>query len=380
MASADDNCYSITVRPEDLLLACVAYSRPEMLALDKIISLHSQNALVLDAEVEQSKSIADLPVELLLRIRAELQSSLFASLKAEVAAALEQYQAALVEGICQDCFWWNSDVYGSDVWTWVENGYRGACSCAIVGDIDPRSPSETKRHVLRKFQGIDIGTRGSWLRAYIQRTYLDEKTSAWNFARGILAQFGCKHRFERPQSQYPSTAPATTSPMPTVPENNTTTTAMSGQPEVKKTPRRITSCDFGALVRILQRPERSESEESEITLRRLLRELDLKAPADDEPSIALQSSATRFVDKIHRRTACSRHFLAQRGPACNCMDCLALFAAPTASLKSYAFVSSRSLPSSRLSCILPSVPSRRTLTSVAFCAASVAYLVARVVF
>ncbi|KAL5535703.1 hypothetical protein ACEPAF_3797 [Sanghuangporus sanghuang] len=292
--ATDDDCYSLTVRPEDLLLACVAYSRPEMLALDKIISLHSQNALVLGAEVEQSKSIADLPVELLLRIRAELQSTLFASLKAEAAAALEQYQAALVEGICPDCFWWNSDVYGSDVWTWVENGYRGACSCAIVGDIDPRSPSETKRHILRKFQGIDIGTRGSWLRSYIQRTYLDEKTSAWSFARGILAQFGCKHRFERPQSQYPPSAPAATSPMPTVPEDTTTTTAISGQPEVKKTPRRITSCDFGALVRIFQRPERNESEEPEITLRRLLRELDLKAPADDEPSIALQIANHRF--------------------------------------------------------------------------------------
>lgn len=292
---ADDDSLSVTVRPEDLLLASVAYSRPEVLSLDKIIELRSQNAL--DTSAEQAKSIADVPVELLLRIRAELQSSLFAALKKEAAAALEQYQAALVEGICPDCFWWNSDVYGTDVWTWVENGYRGACSCAVVGDIDPRSPSETKRRTLSKFQGLDIGTRGQWLRAYIQRTYLDEKTSAWSFARGVLAQFGCRHRFERALSpQCPSSAATTAiGPMPTVPEESTTTTAVSGQLESKKTPRRITSCDFGAIVRIFQRPERNESEEPEITLRRLLRELDLKAPADDEPSIALQSENFFFL-------------------------------------------------------------------------------------
>ncbi|EJD03762.1 uncharacterized protein FOMMEDRAFT_19119 [Fomitiporia mediterranea MF3/22] len=367
--TASDDAY-IMARPEDVLLACVAYERPEMRTLDNVISLHSRNALVLDNSAKSATSVLNLPAEILLRIRSHLQSELISSLTEDAAAALEEYQSALVEGICPDCFWWHTDVYGPDIWSWIENGYRGACSCAVVGDLDPRTPSEAKRRVFEKYQGFDIGSRGQWFRAYVQRTYLDDDTTAWRFARDVLTEFGCRHRFERNSIQLPQLAAAASE------------SVISGEAP-KKTPLRTTSCDFGALVRIGQNQQRAASEEEPATtFGRLLRELEFKVPADDEPSIALQSSAARFVDKIHRRTACATHFLAQRGPACNCIDCLALFAKP-ASLTSYAFAR-RSLSSTTRSRLpsppsLPFSPLYSTLTSVALGAASIAYLFARVV-
>lgn len=280
MSTNDDN--SITVRPEDVLLASVAYSRPEMLALDNIIALHSQNKLVLDAAMNDKTTIQALPAEILLRVRAQLQTALVASLAEDAATALVDYESALVEGICPDCFWWNTDIYGEDLWAWVENGYRGACSCVVSGDVDPRTPSENKRRITAMFEDVEITTRGQWLRQYLARTYLGKKdTTAWQFARGVLDEFGCTHRFERKPSAIAAAAAAASAQADAT---------LSGEPK-KEAHRRNTSCDFGALVRVSQSAQRSSTEESAITLRRLIRELDLKAPAEDEPSIAIQNQS-----------------------------------------------------------------------------------------
>ena len=109
--SSDDIDVTLPVRPEDILLASVAYNAPEMRSLDSII-----------AQREQSTAVTPLPVEILLRIRSNLQQELFKSLAEETSRALVEYESTLVEGLCADCYWWNSDIYGQDVWAWVENG------------------------------------------------------------------------------------------------------------------------------------------------------------------------------------------------------------------------------------------------------------------
>ena len=71
----------------------------------------------------KARSIASLPTDLLLRVRSHLQTSLLQQLAAEATTALAQYGAALVEGLCAGCLWWNADVYCNGVRAWVEAGY-----------------------------------------------------------------------------------------------------------------------------------------------------------------------------------------------------------------------------------------------------------------
>ena len=120
----------LVARSEDVLLACVAYNRPEMRALDALIRLCSSGdlrvSLLASATTSEGKarSIASLPTDLLLRVRSHLQTSLLQQLAAEATTALAQYGAALVEGLCAGCLWWNADVYCNGVRAWVEAGYR----------------------------------------------------------------------------------------------------------------------------------------------------------------------------------------------------------------------------------------------------------------
>lgn len=120
----------LTARPEDVLYASVAYTRDEMQAFDHIIALHSSGSLQLDpAHDLNTKSILSLPVELMLDIRHHLHRSLTERTRTEAAGALAAYEDALVHGLCADCFWWNFDMHGADVWDWVKSGYREACHC-----------------------------------------------------------------------------------------------------------------------------------------------------------------------------------------------------------------------------------------------------------
>lgn len=331
----------LLARPEDVLLAAVAYTRPQMLVLDDLIA--SQSA---------AKATLVLPNELLLHIRSDLQSLLVSQLADEATAELFEYESALVEGLCTDCYWWNTDVYGSDVWSWVEHGYRGACACLIAEDtssvpskpsfgrprassvsslaeheLDPRHPSPSKRRIQATFSGIQIESRGQWLRTYISRTYFGGEP-AWRAAKRILADLGCAHRFERANPNTASDAPLSSpraAETGTVNEVNVatavtdagtempalTTTAAETvvalppaaalnafspahsdtESDLKKAAHRRAPrpCDFGALIKIVQAPSspRSLEEDASVTLDRLTRELCLRPFSDnsEEPRI-----------------------------------------------------------------------------------------------
>ncbi|KAI5124106.1 hypothetical protein M0805_000920 [Coniferiporia weirii] len=348
MSSFNDN-NALLARPEDVFHACVAYNRPEMLALDSIIRLRSSDALVVST-AKQGATLASLPAEIFLRIRSHLQSSLRSTVAEHTVVALREYQAALVEGICPDCYWWNVDIYGEDVWAWVENGYRGACSCVVSGDVDPRVPSPSKSRVLSTFEGLEIPSRAHWFRAHVSRTHL-RSASSWRFARDVLAEFGCTPRITAPQAAEPP---------------------QSDFDAFKKATKRTLPCDFGALISIAPTEQRSAAEEPAITLRRLTRELGISSCTADEPSIALESSSAQYVDMVYKRNACETHFRSQRSAACNCIDCLRTIFAVPSSLATYALAKSGS--PSRFSRLF----TNSTAATGLLCAVGAVYLVARV--
>lgn len=264
--SSDDIDVTLPVRPEDILLASVAYNAPEMRSLDSII-----------AQREQSTAVTPLPVEILLRIRSNLQQELFKSLAEETSRALVQYESTLVEGLCADCYWWNSDIYGQDVWAWVENGYRGPCSCCVVGDNDPRVPSPERQQVLDLYEDFDISSRAQWIRAYVSKKYLQSHTKghkrAWSFVKETLASFGCEHERK------------------TVPPPKAPTDAAGVIADLKKAQTRngYATASFGAPVIIRQSASVQQTEDADATLRRLERELAIK-PIPTSPCEAVQPS------------------------------------------------------------------------------------------
>lgn len=281
-----------------------------MNTLDSIIALRSHNT--------QSSSSTSLPVEILLRIRSNLQQSLVDALAEETSQALVDYESALVEGLCADCFWWNSDVYGSDVWSWVENDYRGPCSCCVVGYNDPRIPSPTKERVTELYGDAEIVSRAQWIRTYISRTYLrnSRTKSTKSFVRKTLESLGCVYEQKVVIPKAPVDDAGVIEGLKKAQTQNSYATA-----------------SFGAPIIIRQSASLQQAEDADVTLRRLQRELAVRpilTSCGDEvaqPSrILSESSATRFVDKIYKRSACEKHFLSQRVPAKKCFECLKLAA------------------------------------------------------
>lgn len=299
---------TLVARSEDVLLACVAYNRPEMHTFDAVIRLRSRGDLNATTAHKHRASIASLPTEVLLRIREHLQTSLRQQVAREAKTALTQYEAALVEGLCSDCFWWNTDVYGNDVWAWVEAGYRGACACVVGASrtnsrllggaaSDPRVPSESKRAVEELYGGLQIGNRAQWLRAYIARAHCAGER-AWTYADRVLeGEFGCKHEVQgkRHHRRYQSSLSLTPSPEGTQSQSqgqalSREATAAATATGLKKASQGFVPGGFGSLVCVKPAEERTaRGEEPRITLARLQRELDIPA-SNEEPSIVAEPS------------------------------------------------------------------------------------------
>jgi hypothetical protein len=381
-----------------------------MVALDELISNQSS-----------SQGASHLPTELLLHLRSDLQSILLSQVADEAAASLFEYESSLVEGLCPDCYWWNTDIYGSDIWSWVEHGFRGACSCVVADDNvpssrsaspapgngsrshrrsssksrseierdhDSRKPSPAKRRIQELFAGVEIESRGQWLRAYVSRKYFGGE-GAWKATKRVLNDLGCSHRFEKSllaspssHSETPSltataTVNATTNVLPLVAESTTASVNGAAPPnapnvhspattELKKASHHRVSrpCDFGALVKLVQAPrlltggDDKAKEDASVSLARVKRELCIRPlsqdPDSDEPRIptdceflfltltdfgvsdhnidfANTASATRFVDQVYKRNACAVHFVSQRQPDTGCVECMRVFAAATGS-------------------------------------------------
>lgn len=289
--TTNDSTCTIIARPEDVLLACVAYNRPEMRTLDVLIRRRSQGLLA-------TSTSSALPTELLLRIRSHLQTTLRAQLALEAKAALVQYESAHVEGLCTDCFWWNNDIYGSDVWAWVEAGYRGACACVVgaaaVSDSeahDPRISSPSKQQVERMYNGLTIGNRAQWLRAYVSRAHCGGER-AWTAANRVLREFGCVNEVQghrRQRSREVEDQPQQQQQQIQSREAGAALTAL----ELKKAALGFVPGGFGSPVAIRPSDERAAIEDASVTLARLQRELDIPT-STEEPSIIAEPSTLFF--------------------------------------------------------------------------------------
>lgn len=286
-----DLANTLMLRPEDLLHACVAYTRPEMHTLNQIIALRSSGTLSVSAASSKTgTTLASLPPEVLLRVRAELQAALLEHTATETARALDEYEGALVDGLCADCFWWNHDIYGEDVWAWVENGYREACKCCVPdagrddSDSDMARVSAEKARVARKYAGLEIYSRRQWLDAHIARTYLPdarERADAepWRgLVKDVLAGLGCECSAELEDAYDPSLGPALASRY------------------IER--KRALQCSFGLAVTIAPlhadnlSPARRADDDPAVTLRRVLRELQVCPPAaGDAPFPRLEGTS-----------------------------------------------------------------------------------------
>ena len=127
---------------------------------------------------------------MLLHIRAFLQVELVRQLTEETYAALADYESTLVEGLCEDCFMWNCDIYGTDVWEWVENGYKNVCDCCVKG-IDNRVFSTRKINSMQQYGQLNIRTRRQWLEAYISHSYLGGQDIWETMNEAVIRYFDC---------------------------------------------------------------------------------------------------------------------------------------------------------------------------------------------
>jgi len=185
----------LVVAPADLVHACVAYTRDEMQAFDTVIAEHSTGSLV---SATPKTSLVDLPIELLLTVRHHLHSTLTRRTRSEAAAALTAYEDALLRGLCADCFWWNFDMHGPDVWEWVKNGYKEACQCSGgTGQAPAEKPEVSSRKGRSKLPSLStvpprgIATQRQWLDAFVERTY--GAGGAWSeLVPSVLASLSCE--------------------------------------------------------------------------------------------------------------------------------------------------------------------------------------------
>ncbi|KLO11321.1 hypothetical protein SCHPADRAFT_906113 [Schizopora paradoxa] len=202
--SSSSSTHLLAVAPEDLLYACVAYTRNEMLEFDTIIAEHSSGALISTLPAPR-KSLVDLPAELLLTVRHHLQASLTARTRSEAAYELATYEDTLLDGLCADCFWWNFDMHGPDVWEWVKNGYKERCQCNGGASVTPaaaetlrtRTAEASRKHPAGASTStprpapVPSPSKRQWLDAFVEREY--RAGGAWTeLVPSVLASLSCE--------------------------------------------------------------------------------------------------------------------------------------------------------------------------------------------
>jgi hypothetical protein len=174
---------SLSLHPNTLLHASLAYLSPESRFFDSLIRHRS-----LSAHQQHPSSLLSLPSELLLLIRTHLHHALTAHLIDQTQHALEEYEHTMRALLCPDCRSYNDDVFGSSVWSW--EGFCGPCSCGGSPDRDGRVQPEGTlfpKHFL---------DRQHWIEAHLARQHLlttpsSPLVSVWNAVDDVLGEFGC---------------------------------------------------------------------------------------------------------------------------------------------------------------------------------------------
>ncbi|KAL1713670.1 hypothetical protein EV715DRAFT_277139 [Schizophyllum commune] len=117
-----------------------------------------------------------LPVEIMLLIREELQSSLVYRAADDAVRALDAYEAAVRRSLCGDCLAYNQDVFGDDIWRWR---WSGPCACRA---------DRRRRHTHRETR--PFRTLGDWLEHHLSsRTPASSIREAMSL---VLGRHGCQ--------------------------------------------------------------------------------------------------------------------------------------------------------------------------------------------
>ncbi|TFK77542.1 hypothetical protein BDN72DRAFT_49138 [Pluteus cervinus] len=96
-----------------LMYTSLVYLTPQIMTLDFMIAYPS--------------GAVHMPVEILLLIRRNLIPLIAELLVLHAQKALQNYGVKLSKSLCSDCFVYQHEVYGPDVWQWQQ--FRGACRC-----------------------------------------------------------------------------------------------------------------------------------------------------------------------------------------------------------------------------------------------------------
>lgn len=115
--------------------AVLAHLSPELIILDKIISLQSCGTLRVAASHAQTFTLVSLPPELLLIVRSHLHRSIISTLISSSAHALSSALIFRAREFCTNCLAYNVDVYGEDVLNWPilesDTELGAGCRCGM---------------------------------------------------------------------------------------------------------------------------------------------------------------------------------------------------------------------------------------------------------
>lgn len=167
-----------------LMHAALAYLSPELVALDRLITLHSQRALVLDAP-SSSTTLISLPIELLLDIRANLMQLTISDSKASTLIALSAHESAMCDSLCADCLVYNQQVFGEDPWGW--SNYNGGCDCARIGVSASRPEAQAEKPTAV----VAHKDKHAWLEAHLS-TLTPSRAPIWDVAERVVGRLGCQ--------------------------------------------------------------------------------------------------------------------------------------------------------------------------------------------
>lgn len=115
--------------------AVLAHLSPELIILDKIISLQSCGTLRVPASHARTYTLVSLPPEILLIVRSHLHRSIISTLISSSAHALSSALIFRAREFCTNCLAYNVDVYGEDVLNWPilesDTELGAGCRCGM---------------------------------------------------------------------------------------------------------------------------------------------------------------------------------------------------------------------------------------------------------
>lgn len=183
----------LVISPSTLMHASLAYLSIELRTMDSIMTSQSSN----------------LPLEILLLIRAYLVVGVTEILVVRSSSALSRYEKSLRCLLCASCLAYNQDVYGDDVWDWEQ--FSGACACFAT---EYRSISFHPPTLNPKFYD-----RQHWLEFYLSKKALrliqnscssqslaNDSQVIWDLVSSVLQNYGCQSLCTRHTSRNPTSS------------------------------------------------------------------------------------------------------------------------------------------------------------------------------